>query len=102
MDEYLEAVESDRDLKNIMLGRETKIATVYTGANYKLNEKVGTNGIRYWGQFQLGSIDTPATAMFICPICEEVWRTSIYKVARDVIRHCGCEHGKANKGKRSK
>ena len=102
MDEYLEAVESDKKLKSIMLGRESKPAVQYDMANYKLNELVGTKGIRYWGQFKSSVNGGQASAMFICPVCNETWRTSMYKVVNDIIRHCGCEYGKANKGKKEK
>lgn len=56
---------------------------------YKLGEIIGPHNIKYWGQLQLKK--RGMTAMFICPICDNVFRHYIYQIKAGNCKSCGCK-----------
>lgn len=56
---------------------------------YKLLQTIN-NGIKYYGQERTekgGDI----SAMFICPKCNNLWRSRISNVVRGGTKSCGCK-----------
>ncbi len=55
---------------------------------HDLNDPVGENGFKWWGQHK--TIKTQATALFICPHCNETKRMQIYHIITNKTKSCGC------------
>ncbi len=66
---------------------------------FKLGEKVGSYGIRYFGQE--GKSKKGHTAMFICH-CGKDFRQTIYLINANEIKSCGCLRGSGVKMKKEK
>jgi len=57
---------------------------------FKLGEVVA-NGVKYFGQEKVTK--GIRSAMFVCPLCEELWRANFFNVIKGRISHCGCKNG---------
>ena len=61
------------------------LAPNYSSSSYKLGEEVA-NGVKWWGQVNYKK--NQYTALFICPRCQETFRSQITKVLNGAIITC--------------
>jgi len=61
-----------------------------TRLTFKMLEKVGTKGLKYFGQDKKEK-NQQISAIFICHHCDKIFRAVVTNVHKDRITHCGCQ-----------
>lgn len=67
-------------------GTEVFFDNSLPGYIYNLGEEIA-NGVRFWGRERVAP-DGTATAMMICPVCNELFRCNINKVGAGKVKRC--------------